>query len=358
MRLTSVHLEKFRNYAKINVNTDSDLVVVLGDNASGKTNFLESIYFLSNLKSFRAPDNLLVKNHEDYFRIRGRYGEKALDVTVQVNPVLRRGFKLDDQKTKRGLWQAFRTVLFVPNDLNLFILGPVARRKYLDEALSQKEKGYALSLASYEHVLKQRAALLENVFQSQAKPSDLEVWNRELVPLALSISAFRRKYLDFLQKKFMDIYGRLTGFESKFSIVYKGLGEDVDENKLFAILAEHQVAEIRSGQNLIGPHRDDFILSKDEVLNIYSSSRGELRSQVLALKLLEAEFLTQKNQKPMILLDDVFSELDETRRSKLLESLTDHQIFITSTEEHHLPKMTTNTLVLTVRDNSITNQTI
>ena len=125
------------------------------------------------------------------------------------------------------------------------------------------------------------------------------------------------------------------------------------EEELLANLKIHEEAEIRSGKNLIGPHRDDFEIFKDGQLNLFNSSRGELRTQILALKLLQAEYLTQTGKKPLILLDDVFSELDEVRRTKLIESLTGHQIFITSTEEHHLPKIANSAQILKVENNEI-----
>ena len=136
MKVCQVSLKNFRNYKQISIDCDADLVLILGDNASGKTNFLESIYFLSRLKSFRAPDNLLVKNQEDYFELQAAVDNQSFEAMVQINPVLKRQYKINDQKTKRGLWQSFSTVLFVPNDLNLFQLGPILRRKFLDEIFS------------------------------------------------------------------------------------------------------------------------------------------------------------------------------------------------------------------------------
>src|SRR3954462_9096220 len=120
MKLESTSLENYRNYKKSEVKLDSDLVLILGENASGKTNFLESVYFLSRLKSFRAPDNLLVKSQEDYFKIEARQDDKKLETIVQVFPKLARSFKVDDLKIRRMNWKTFSIVLFVPQDLNLF----------------------------------------------------------------------------------------------------------------------------------------------------------------------------------------------------------------------------------------------
>lgn len=352
MRLTSIILENFRNYTKVSVSTDADLVLILGANASGKTNLLESIYFLSRLKSFRAPDQLLVKNQESHFTLSGNWGDNQFEAIVQTQPVLRRQFKINEQKTKRGFWQAFPVVLFVPNDLNLFHLGPILRRKFLDETLSQVNLAYSADLVSLDHILKQKAALLEAVFQQQAQTEQLDFWNQQLAPVAVRITEERQKFVDFLNSKLSEKINQLTGFNNRFELKYKRT-EALAEEELLKSLANHQSAEIRSGKNLIGPHRDDFTIEKDGELNIFNSSRGELRTQILALKLLQAEFLGQTGKKPIILLDDVFSELDELRRIKLLENLAGHQIFITSTEEHHLPKLAKDVLVLKVEKNEI-----
>lgn len=350
--IKSVSLINFRNYKEVFVETNSQLVLILGPNAAGKTNFLESIYFLSRLKSFRAPDNLLVKSQEDYFKIVGDLDGKKLETIVQIFPKLARSFKLDDQKVRRTNWKTFATVLFVPQDLNLFDLGPSLRRKFLDQTLSQIDLQYALDLVTLDHVLKQRASLFEQLFLRQASPSDLRIWNEELAKVSVRINSAREMFVEFINSHVSEIFGQLTTFTSALNVVYKGIDVS-NEGEFLEKLGQYELGEIRSGQNLYGPHRDDFIIEKDSRENIYNSSRGELRSQILALKLIQARFLDQHRLKPIVLLDDVFSELDETRRLRLVENLKDHQIFITTTEEHHLPKVGSDTLILRVSDNQI-----
>lgn len=353
MRLTNITLTNFRNYSKVSIATDADLVLILGENASGKTNFLESLYFLSRLKSFRAPDELLINQSQDHFIIQATFGGLNLETVVQNSTLVKRSFKLNGQKTKRSLWRAFTTVLFVPNDLNLFILGPQFRRRFLDEILSQKSSVYALNLASLEHILKQRSALLELLFANEGDPAQLEFWNRELARVSLVIGAERSHLVEFLNRKLNEVVANLTGFTDDLQVEFTTFDHLTNEPEFLAELNRLAPAEIRSGKNLLGPHRDDWVIKKNGELNIYNSSRGELRAQILALKLLQAEYLTEGENKPIILLDDVFSELDETRRTKLLENLKGHQIFITSTEEHHLPKLAKDVLVLKVENNQI-----
>ena len=352
MPLVSVGLENYRNYKKIQAGVDSDLVLILGENAAGKTNFLESIYFLSRLKSFRAPDELLVKNLESHFSLSADYSGQKLEVVVQIQPSLKRQFKVDGQKTKRSFWKPFPVVLFVPNDLNIFHLGPILRRKFLDETLSQIDQAYVLDLESLDHILKQKTALLERIYQGQEQPEALDFWNQQLAPVAFRITLARSEFIHFLNNKLSEKINLLTGFEGKFFVDYKHTESD-SESALLGNLRSHSEAEIRSGKNLVGPHKDDLTIQKNDELNLYNSSRGELRAQVLALKLLQAEYLSRDNKKPIILLDDVFSELDELRRTKLIENLSGHQIFITSTEEHHLPKIATDASILKVENNEI-----
>jgi DNA replication and repair protein RecF len=353
MRLKSVYLENFRNYKRLEVDTDNDLVMIVGQNASGKTNFIEAIYFLAYLKSFRAPDNLLVNSQEDYFKIVGISDDKKLETVVQVRPALRRGFKIDDQKIKRLNWRTFRAVLFVPNDLNLFILGPSARRKYLNDTLAQWDPAYAADITGLDHVLKQRAALLHDIGIGRASRNELDYWDLMLAEISLRLSKTRRDFLSFVGDRFDGMYGKLTAIPAAFKIEYKGLPAEYDADTFLSRLREYQDAEIRSGQNLFGPHRDDFNIYKNGELNIYNSSRGELRAQILAIKLLQAEYLTIGQEKPLILLDDVFSELDETRRGLLLSSLQGHQIFITTTDNHNAQQIVPDARILRTDDNQI-----
>jgi DNA replication and repair protein RecF len=347
--LESVSLTNFRNYKQAEFETDADLVLILGPNASGKTNFLETIYYLSRLRSFRAPDNLLVKSQEDYFKIAADFNGKNLEIITQVLPRLGRVYKIDEQKIKKMNWKTFATVLFVPSDLNLFDLGPSLRRKFLDQTLSQISMQYALDLATLEHILKQRGALFDQIFKQLAVIEDLAIWNAELAKVSVRINRARLIFTDYLNNQLNEVYNNLSDFSANLSLVYKGV-EVESEAEFLEKLGQYQMGEVRSGQNLYGPHRDDFKIEKEGVENIYNSSRGELRSQVLALKLLQAKYLDEHKNKTIILLDDVFSELDEIRRTKLISSLSGHQIFITTTEEHHLPDFPGNIKKITTQN--------
>jgi DNA replication and repair protein RecF len=212
--------------------------------------------------------------------------------------------------------------------------------------------GYALDLVTLEHVLKQKIALFGQIMEGRSNKFELEVWNQELARVSVNIARHRKEFIEFLNNNLNETYINLSEFTSVVKIVYKGVEAQTPEEFLEK-LKRYEDAEIRSGQNLYGPHRDDFVIEKDGKENIYNSSRGELRSQILALKLLQAKYLDQHKLHTIVLLDDVFSELDETRRSRLIKSLSGHQIFITSTEEHHLPAFGGDIKILNVEHDQI-----
>jgi len=234
----------------------------------------------------------------------------------------------------------------------MFDLGPSLRRKFLNQTLSQISLEYALNLVTLEHVLKQKTALFGQILEGRSERSELEIWNQELARVSVGLNHARKAFVGYLSADLNNVYSKLSDFRTKLSVIYKGIEAETPEEFL-AKLKRYEEAEIRSGQNLYGPHRDDFIIDKDGKENVYNSSRGELRSQVLALKLLQARYLDVHRHKTVILLDDVFSELDETRRARLVSSLSGHQIFITTTEEHHLPSLVSSTKILRVAENQI-----
>jgi DNA replication and repair protein RecF len=332
MHISNLKLTNFRNYKKVNIDFSPDTVFVCGKNASGKTNLIESIYYLSNLHSFRAADPNLINKSEDYFSASSLVGLERFEVVVQKNPVLRRVFKVNDQKVKKIAWTSFPVVLFSPTDLNIFILGPEARRRFLNDILLEKDRAYSLDLNFLEHILKQRKALLQRLFKAEASYDELEFWNKELAIITVRISKARRMLLEHINDRFTGIYRELTGFDTVYEVIYKGLGEGVDESGFLEKLRSHQDLEIRTQANLFGPHRDDFLIYKDGVMNTLNSSRGELREQVLAMKMVHAHYVSTPNKKPIVLLDDVFSELDEERKARLLSGFLGFQVFITTTE--------------------------
>ncbi|MGE5392367.1 MAG: DNA replication/repair protein RecF [Candidatus Saccharibacteria bacterium] len=336
--LTRLELENFRSYEKIGVDCGSDLVLVLGENAAGKTNLLEAVYYLNTLESFRSPDPLVVRRGAGHFRVSGRFDDgREAEVVVQTSPVTRRGYRIDKQKTRRSDWSINPVVLFVPQDLNLFFLGPANRREFVNRILSQVNPGYRTDLSELTQVLKQKTALLEAIRDGVADRAELSFWNDRLADISLRIYEGRSEFASFVNSRFPEVYARITDLPGSFSLEYRHM-KKTEKSELMAHLTEHIEAEVASGTNLIGPHRDDYRLLKDGVEVIHLSSQGELRSQILALKLIEAAFLEGRSgRKATVLLDDVFSELDEMRRGRLMEFFAENQVFITTTEEHHLP---------------------
>jgi DNA replication and repair protein RecF len=223
----------------------------------------------------------------------------------------------------------------------MFTKPPESRRKYLNMVLSQKNLGYLDALGKYKKVLFQKTRLLQDVKAQRSQGEDLAEWNEQLIALGGSIILERKKLISFLNTRIAEIYTAISGFHRPVEVSYDTLpGESLDEifQSFRQKLGEVSKKEAVLAACLVGPHRDDFSLKSDGLFLSPFSSRGELRSQVLALKILEMEFLSNGDEKPVLLLDDVLSELDETRRTFLLKYLQGKfQAFITTTHPLEMP---------------------
>jgi DNA replication and repair protein RecF len=208
--------------------------------------------------------------------------------------------------------------------------------------LCQKSPGYLDDLSEYKKSLFQKTRLLQDMKASGGIGNDtLEAWNLQLADLGARILVERKKFINYLNGRIADIYTSISGFHRPVEVWYKGVeGEDLEQLKqnLLQKIADYRNKEISAGSCLVGPHRDDFFLKSEGLFLPPFSSRGELRSQVLALKILELEFLSQGEDRPILLLDDVLSELDDTRKNYLLKYLgRGFQTFITTTQILDIP---------------------
>ncbi len=232
-------------------------------------------------------------------------------------------------------------VIFDPTDVDLFSKTPDARRKYLNMVLSQKRLEYLDALISYKRVLFQKNRLLQEIKQGRGGQEALGSWNEQLVNFGSLITYERKKFVNFLNNSVAEIYSSISGFHRPVEVFLESLPgdsfEEVAENfrlKLAAAAPKEQL----TGMCLVGPHRDDFFLKSEGLFLSPFSSRGELRSQIVALKILELEYLSKEGEQPILLLDDVLSELDDTRRTFLLKYLQGKfQTFITTTQPLEMP---------------------
>ncbi len=340
MRIKNIEIKNFRNYPDLSLNITSDMVVLSGPNAVGKTNLLESVYFASLFKSFRDDAEFIFLKGSAAAEIKmllEREGEDhQLDIYLEKRDKIYANFKIDGVKKKRKEAQGFmRVVIFEPTDVDIFSKPPEARRKYLNMVMSQKSLSYLEDLTNYKRILSQKNRLLTDIKLGSARPEDVDPWNMQLVEVGSRIVMERKRFINFLNQNISEVYTAISKFHRTVEVVYDSiLGETEEEivGNFTERLAEVKNKEQIVGTSLVGPHRDDFSLQSEGLYLSSFSSRGEQRSQILALKILELEYLTQVDDKPILLLDDVLSELDETRRTFLLKYLQGKfQTFITTT---------------------------
>jgi DNA replication and repair protein RecF len=346
MRIKNLEIKNFRNYPELKIVISGNTVVLTGPNAVGKTNLLESIYFASLFKSFRDDTEYIFlkesNNLELKITLEKQEQDYVLEVFLEKREKIYANFLIDGVKKKRRDVQGFMSVvIFDPTDVDMFSKAPEVRRKYLNMVLSQKNLEYLEALGNYKKALFQKNKILANLKTGKGLAEDLGSWNEQLIKIGSLIIMERRKLMNYLNNSIADIYTTISGFNRPVELFYESLpGETLEEvESSFGLkLAKYAEKEKLIGSSLVGPHRDDFSLKSEGLYLSPFSSRGELRSQVLALKILELEFLSDKEEKPILLLDDVLSELDETRRTFLLKYLQGKfQTFITTTYPLEMP---------------------
>lgn len=334
MFLKQISLQNFRSYSKADFSFSQNTTLVIGPNTSGKSNLIEAIYFMAKGGSFRIDqDAQLIKFEKEVARIKGEVEDKDLEVVIAkggVNGKLRPFKKYlvnGVAKRKADFIGNFFAVLFAPNDLEIIIGGPSKRRDFIDNILVQTDRDYRLALGFYEKGLRIRNALLHKAKETGIRDEkQFAYWDNLLIIQGQKITKKREDFIEYLGEERKDILD--------FKIFY---GKSIISKDR---LSQYKDAEIGSGITLVGPHRDDFVINlKDEHDIKFFGSRGQQRLAILQLKLLELNFIEQKTQsKPTLLLDDIFSELDEGHINLVLDMIGTQQTILTTTHEEFIPK--------------------
>lgn len=329
MIIKSIKLFNFRNHSEYSLVCQDETSLILGENGSGKTSVLEAIYILTRGKSFRATDPEIIKRGTPFYRIEIEYnnGETSIATYDGTNKT----FIILDKKSRRlPKKHKYPVVLFQPSDLNLISHSPSRRRDYFDRIFSQFDEKYNEALLKYEKSLKQRNELLKT---EHITKETIFSWNILLAKYGTDLYNFRHKFIQEINSRLTSIYRSIAENDDQIEIVYKTEVESNSDNKYLQTLEANFDKDIYLGHTSFGIHRDDYIFKFNNEPADGSASRGESRSIILALKFIEAELIYQKTHlKPIILLDDVFSELDETRRKCLVKNFQDNQVIITSVE--------------------------
>jgi DNA replication and repair protein RecF len=334
--ISSLELTNFRSYEEARFDLSPSVTVVVGPNASGKTNLLEALFVLASTKSFRAKDHELIKHGADYFRVVAHEPETEIALGVgnqdgrQVKQVSYNGSK----KTLVGHVGRIQVTLFEPSDLELVSGSPERRRRYLDYILCQTDRTYLKVLSQYRRVLRQRNSLLSTFDMTRIK-DEIFTWDLKLAELAAEIYHSRLQLLAYLDERASGLYADVAGEAAPLMFEYQPTikaGSDY-ASAFLAELTRRLTTDLSTGFTTIGPHREDFrIRFKNNDISAVAS-RGETRTIVLVLKLAELQYsYEQTDTKPILLLDDVFSELDNNRRRYLMDQISDHQTLITTTD--------------------------
>jgi DNA replication and repair protein RecF len=332
--ISSIRLQNFRSYADDSFEFEPGVNIVVGPNASGKTNLLEAVLVLCRGSSYRARDPELIRFNKPWARLDGFYVHQNRILKLEKSDAQpTKTFLLDAKPYKRlSLDKTVPIVYFEPNHLQLITRGPEQRRDYFDELLERSTPGYKTLLASYRRALAQRNTLLKHGPAFGAK--QLFAWNIRLSELGEKIAVARMELAESINKNLARNYSKISKRKTKLEVSYDAqFPIDSYANRLLSKLEKTINEDYQKGFTGCGPHREDFsFILNGQPANV-SASRGEARSIMLALKIFELNLIEQvRGAKAIFLLDDVFSELDGARRRALVDYLEDRQTIITTTD--------------------------
>lgn len=346
MRLTHLTLEQFRNYEKLEFTfPDENIVLIEGLNAQGKTNFLESIYLLSITRTFRRGETEnLIQWGKSHCRIKAKIEKDKNPVTLEYfytnENRKHKSLKLKERKAKpKEFIGQLKTVFFHSDDINMLVGEPILRRRFLNTLLVQINPYYLEALSTYEHALKQRNNLLKLIKYGEANVKELAFWDRKLSENGMLIISERLKLIEFLNNHVTSHYQTISGEDLIITLTYKSTVKINPKMESYEqeLQNSYQI-DLKNSATGIGPHRDDFTIELNSKNILGTASRGELRTIALTLKLAEVKFIQEQSKElPILLLDDVFSELDQKRQKYLLNTLNGCQTIVTAIEGTHAP---------------------
>lgn len=348
MFLKKLNLTNFRNYSNLELNFDHRPTILIGNNAAGKSNILEAIYLLSTTKSLRAEtEDELIKERQDFLRVEG-FVDDDIELLVMINrPTKEVTFK--KKVMVNGIVRKvidfignLPAVIFYPSDINLITGSPSLRRWHLDLGLAQIDPIYKKSLTLYEQFLTARNRVLKRIREGFGKKDELDYWTDGLLEQAKVISKKRKVFFEFINPATAGPLGKFK-FEHKPS--------EVTLEKLI----ETNNREVAAAATLVGPHRDDYVVFLDDRNMTHFGSRGEQRTATLVFKLFQLEYMAKVlGKRPILLLDDVFSELDSSHRAHVVEIVSKQQTVIATVELENIPQEFLNSArILKVEDGKI-----
>ena len=348
MEIINLKLNNFRNYDKIDFNFNNRLNIIIGNNAQGKTNILEAIYYLSITKSFLSVnDKNCIKISENFSRIDSQImysnGVKnKLSIIISENG---KKLLLNDNEIRKhsDFIGILKTVVYNPDNIKLIKDAPINRRKFLNIEISQLHTKYINLLNEFNILLKQRNEYLKSIKIGNNNQIYFDILNEKYVNIACEIYKYRIEFIGRINKYIGKIYKKISGYKGLFINYIPNIEVDNSEkikDKLIEKINKYYDREVMYGNTLVGPHRDDFSFNLENKDLLLYGSQGQLKLAVLALKLAEIDvFKEVSGEYPILLLDDLFSELDINKRNKIINYLnSDIQIFVTTTDLDSIDK--------------------
>ena len=354
MHIDRIDLRDFRNYENLSLDFDPGVNLIVGDNAQGKTNLLEAISYLGSGKSFRAlKQSEMVRFNADFADLEGKVFSQQRQQTLRFvlfaggrpRQIWRNGAK---KKTAADIHGVLPTVLFCPEDLMVLKTGAAQRRRLGDHALCQLRPNYDAALTEYNRILDQKSRILKDHFDHPAVLEILPEYNTRLCQVGALLISYRARFYESLGKAAASYHGSFTGGSEEFALQYHTVSTVTDPFAPVAKLTEdlqdhlqrHYRAELESGLCLTGPHKDDFSVTLSGIdLKAYGS-QGQTRTAAISLKLAQRELMGREwGEEPVLLLDDVLSELDPGRQDFVLNQIVSGQVFITCCEPGRFTKL-------------------
>lgn len=334
MIIKSLKLKNYRNYDLLDLDFDFRTNIFYGDNAQGKTNILEALYLSGTTKTHKGTkDRDLIKFGQDEAHIETVVEKKGIEYQIDMHLKKNgpKGIAINKIPIRRAgeLFGIIHFVFFSPEDLNIIKEGPSGRRRFIDLELSQLDRVYLSNISNYNRIVNQRNSLLKDIYKQKNLMETLDVWDMQLVDYGTKIIESRKKFIDDVNQIISNIHLKLSGGKEKLSISYEcSIGNFTFEQAL----KKNRERDIRLKSTSVGPHRDDLCFMAESLDIRKFGSQGQQRTAALSLKLSEIEIVRSLiKDTPVLLLDDVLSELDKHRQNYLLDNIHDIQTVITCT---------------------------
>lgn len=355
MIVNSLKIKNYRNFSSAELELNDSLNIFIGDNGQGKTNLMEAVYLASIGRTFRLnSENELIKFHEnkslvEVSMLKNNYNTK-IELQLERNKkkfVLINGVKLDKTSEMIGI---LNNVIFTPDDMKIIKGSPVERRKFVNIDISQIKPKYKYLLNKYKRICTERNIILKNYCTNPGNKDIINIWNDYLVNIGTEIILYRQDYINNLKKYATNIYADISGNKEKFDLSYlcnavnlDNVDKDDVKKHYYDKIHSNFNNEIQNKVTMYGPHKDDILIKINDKECKYFGSQGQQRSAILAIKLAEIEIIKEEiGEYPVLLLDDVLSELDNKRKGFLINYIQGIQTFITTTDDHDLNVMTQN----------------